>query len=193
MTDTSAQAKWDARYRDAVVGESAPVRVLTDYAHLLPAHGKALDLACGLGANALFLAERGLTVEAWDIAPSAIEKLARYARERNLPIRATVRDVVDSPPPADGFDVIVVGRFLERRLAPALARALRPGGLLYYETFVQEAVAGGGPSNPAFRLAPNELLRLFDGLRIRVYREEGRIGDISRGLRDLAQLVGQRN
>jgi SAM-dependent methyltransferase len=185
------RAKWDRRHGEAAeIGE--PAGVLTENAHLLPGRGRALDLACGRGANALFLAAAGLETHAWDLSPVAIERLGRAAVERGLSLSAEVRDVIARPPPAASFDLIVVSYFLERRLAPALADALRPRGLLLYETFVREAVSDCGPSNPAFRLDDNELLRLFAGLRVRFYREEGRIGDPARGYRDLAMLVAEK-
>lgn len=183
--------KWDARYREAErIPE--PARVLAENHHLLPAAGSALDLACGLGENALSLAAAGLAVTAWDLSPVAIERLKAEAQRRGLAVTAEVRDVQARPPGPESFDVILVAHFLDRDLIPAIAAALRPGGLLLYQTFTREAVNACGPSNPDFRLAPNELLRLFPGLLVRVYREEGRLGDLTRGTRDLALLVAQR-
>jgi tellurite methyltransferase len=183
--------KWDRRHGSAEA-MPAPAAVLRENLHLLPARGTALDLACGLGANALLLARHGLTVTAWDLSPVAIARLGSLASELALPIAAEVRDVCAEPPPACTFDCILVAHFLERPLAPALAAALRPGGLLFYQTFARDAVNGRGPSDPCFRLATNELLHLFPGLTLRFYREEGRLGDLSRGTRDLVQLIGQR-
>jgi tellurite methyltransferase len=182
---------WDERYR---ASETAPLpaQVLVDWAHLLPVHGRALDLACGLGGNALWLAERGLRVCAWDLSAAAIERLSALAASRGCSMETDVRDLTARPPDPDSFDLIVVAHFLDRELAPAIAAALRPGGLLCYQTFNREPVSTRGPSNPAYRLAPNELLELFRGLVVRVYRDEGRIGDTSQGLRDLAQLIAQR-
>lgn len=183
--------KWDARYRDAQ-GIPHPAQVLSENLHLLPPGGRALDLACGPGENALLLARHGLAVTAWDLSPVAIEHLGHQAASDGLAVTAEVRDVRARPPAAASFDVMVVAHFLDRSLAPALSDALRPGGLLFYQTFTREAVGDCGPGNPQFRLAPNELLRLFPGLLVRVYREEGRVGDVSRGTRDLALLVAQR-
>lgn len=185
------QARWDARYRESS-RPAAPARVLVAHAHLLPASGRALELACGLGANALFLAARGLRVSAWDLSSVAIERLARQASARGLALGTEVRDVLAEPPPAGAFDVVVVARFLERSLAPAIAGALRPGGLLYYQTFTRTRVDDTGPDSDAYRLADNELLRLFAGLRVLAYREEGRVGNLTRGLRNQAYLVAQR-
>jgi SAM-dependent methyltransferase len=184
--------KWNRRYLDAQVGDSRPVQVLSDYAHLLPAHGAALDLACGLGANALLLAARGLDTAAWDISTVAVDKLNSHARGHDLPLRAEVRDLPRHPPAENHFDVIVVGRYLERSLCPAIQAALKPGGLLYYQTYTRSQVHPGGPSNPAFRLARNELLYLFAELEVVAYREEDTLGDTARGLRDEAWLVAQR-
>ncbi len=189
--ETTRRCRWEVRYRTAE-GEPQPARVLRELGFLLPQQGQALDLACGRGGNALLMAAQGLAVTAWDYAEAAIEDLRERASARGLPIRAEVRDVCAEPPPPDTFDVIVVSYFLERGLAPALAEALRPGGLLFYETFVREAVGSGGPTNPDFRLAPNELLQLFAGLRVIDYREHARFGDTTQGQRDIATLVAMR-
>ncbi|KPV39129.1 methyltransferase type 12 [Thiohalorhabdus denitrificans] len=183
---------WDKRYRERSVGDSDPVAVLEDNRHLLPAGGMALDLACGLGANAVLLAEQGLKTFAWDRSSVAVEKLAAWSRENLLPITAEVRDVVVWPPEPGRFDVIVVGHFLERQLAGALRDALNPGGLLFYQTFTQTRVSDRGPRTERFRLADNELLHLFADLQVLVYREEGRVGDTARGVRDEAQLVARK-
>lgn len=184
--------KWDRRHREAPeIG--SPAEVLVENAHLLPAGGSALDLACGRGANALWLAEHTrLDVHAWDFSATAIDRLRREAELRGLRVDARVRDVIGEPPPAAGFDVIVVGYFLERALFPRLAAALRPGGLLCYQTFTRDAVSDRGPQTLEWRLDVNELLALLPGLIVRAYREEGTLGDTTRGLRDVAGVVAQR-
>lgn len=187
----SLRLKWDQRYRLAE-GLPDPALVLLEHEHLLPPGGVALDLACGLGANALWLAARGFRVKAWDLSPVAIERLSAQARARGLAVDAALRDVIADPPAPESADLIVVAHFLHRDLAPAIAAALRPGGVLFYQTFSREAVSDCGPSDPAYRLAPNELLDLFPGLVVRAYRDEGRLGDRTRGIRDIALLVAQR-
>lgn len=189
MSSDERQAKWETRYRELTDHPLQAARVLRDNTFLLPSRGEALDLACGRGGNALFLAERGLDVTAWDFATGAIKALQEGANERGLSLKAEVRDVISEPPQAAGFDVICVSYFLDRDLAPAIKAALRPGGLLFYETFVRAAVSEQGPGNPQYRLAPNELLHLFAGLQVVDYREHARIGDLSRGQRDVASLV----
>lgn len=185
------QKKWDNRYTVAK-GKPRVARVLQENRHLLPTSGDALDLACGLGANALLLAQAGLAVQAWDLSSVAINALRSRAAAEWLQVQAAVRDVGEQPPMPASFDVIVVSYFLQRALAPALCAALRPGGLLFYQTFVKDKVYQQGPTNPDFLLTENELLTMFAPLRLRVYHEAGTLGDITQGLRNEALFVGQK-
>jgi tellurite methyltransferase len=186
------QHQWDERYREqGNASVFAPALVLTQNAHLLPDAGTALDLACGRGANAIFLAQRGLRVSAWDYSAIAIEQLEQYAQQYSIKLLAEVRDVVSDPPAKQSFDIIVVSRFLERSIIPQLSAALKPQGLIFYQTFITEKSPAIGPNNPDYLLQANELLALFAGLRIRVYREEGLLGDLTHGFRNEAMLVAQ--
>ena len=188
----TSKTKWNERYRCAT-GEARAARVLAENLHLLPAGGRALDLACGLGGNAILLAQQGLEVVAWDIAEVAIASLQELAHAQQVAVQAEVRDVEANPPEPESFDVIVVSYFLERNIIPALIQALRPGGLIFYQTFTRQHVSGRGPQNPAYRLSNQELLRLFSILDVLVYREEGGAGALQAGYRDEAQLVGQKS
>ena len=191
QVESPDQVRWDARYRDSdKVPE--PALVLSEFQHLLPRSGEALDLACGLGGNALLLAAHGLKTHAWDISPVAIDRVKQEAASRGVDVETQVRDVVAAPPEPASFDVIVVSRFLERKLVPSLIQALRPGGLIYYHTFTIDRVRDTGPKNPEYRLADNELLALLASLRLIIYREEGLAGDLSKGVRGEAMLVAQR-
>jgi SAM-dependent methyltransferase len=187
----SIKEKWNKRYRDAA-GEGQASRVLRENLHLLPGSGRALDLACGLGGNAVLLAQQGLKVDAWDIADVAIAALQDIALKRRLPLQAEVRDVEIQPAKTDTFDVIVVSYFLDRDIIPALVGALKPGGLIYYQTFTQQRVSDRGPRRAEFRLADQELLQLFSGLQVLFYREEGCVGDVQKGFRDEAMFIGRK-
>lgn len=191
MCHTSIKAKWNERYRTAT-GEQQAARVLKENLHLLPDNGRALDLACGSGGNSILLAQQGLKVDAWDIADVAIAALQDAALQRQLSIQAEVRDVEANPPVRETFDVIIVSYFLDRNIIPALIDALKPGGLIYYQTFTRQHVSDRGPQQAAFRLAEQELLHLFSGLQIMFYREEGCVGDVQKGFRDEAMLVGRK-
>jgi tellurite methyltransferase len=184
--------QWEARHSASggVLGPAAAV--LIENEHFLPRQGRALDLACGSGRNALWLAGQGLETHAWDWSASALRHLREAARQRGLAVATAERDVFAHPPAPCSFDVIVVSHFLDRGLAEPLMAALRPQGLLFYQTFTKERVGAGGPCNERFLLQPNELLHLFAALRILVYREEGQVGDVGRGFRNEALLVAQR-
>jgi len=188
----SMKDKWNARYREAQHSMPTAAAVISENLHLLPESGNALDLACGLGGNALLLAERGLDVQAWDISDIAIQNLSQRATEDGLSVNAQVCDIESQMLPADTFDVIAVSYYLDRNLFAALKTALRPGGLIFYQTFSQMAVTQRGPANPVYRLAKQELLQAFSSLDIVLYREESTLGDTQSGYRDEAMFIGCR-
>ena len=190
MSNTE-QVKWDRVYTGGSGSCATACRVLSAHSHLLPAGGTALELACGRGANALYLAARGFTTHAWDISPVAIKALSERARCNGLSLLAQQRDVSARPPTAQTFDVIVVSRFLDRAIAPAICAALRHNGMLFYQTFTREKVSDSGPNNPAYLLEANELLRLFRSLHLVYYHEEGTTGDLDQGFRNEAMLIAR--
>jgi len=187
------QDKWDRIYREAADGDVPAAAVLRDNRHLLPRRGSALDLACGRGGNALLLAAAGLETHAWDLSVVAVEDLSARAARRSLALHAVQRDACAAPPAPDSFDVIAVSHFLDRQLCPALAAALRDNGLLFYQTFTEDKDPDVGPKNPDYILRRGELLTLFAGLRPVLYREEGRLGDLTQGFRNEAILVARKD
>ncbi len=184
--------KWDAIYAQLDVENSLPVSVLTENEFLLPKAGTALDLACGVGANALFLARHGMTVTGWDISIVAIDKLSTHATQQGLNINACQEKINVESFTGSSFDVIVVSRFLDRTLSDAIIEALKPEGLLFYQTFTREKMMQNPPNNPDYLLTENELLTLFSPLRVIFYRENALIGEPLRGLRNETQFVGQK-
>ncbi len=185
------KSKWDKRYQ-TISGEITAAEVLSENLHLLPASGDALDLACGLGGSALLLAEAGLRSHAWDISDVALQAVAEEAKKQNLKVITHQQDVEQNPPVENSFDVIVVSYFLNRKLCGNLAKALRPGGVLFYQTFCQEKLSDRGPDKSRFLLERNELLLLFSGLKALYYREDNRCGNLDKGQRDTAQFIGQK-
>lgn len=152
---------------------NAPCRWLVDNSHLLPPAGDALDLACGSGRHAIWLAEAGFSTTAVDRDATAVEALNREAARRGWPLRAKVVDLESGQPflDPDTFDVVVGFHYLHRPLFPALVAALRPGGVLVYETFTRGQALRGKPTNPAFLLEPGELGELVRPLDILARRE----------------------
>jgi SAM-dependent methyltransferase len=184
--------KWNIRYEQAHVPNQV-IDVLRDNIHLLNGEGISLDLACGLGGNALRLAELGYESHAWDISDTAIGKVNEFAAERQLTLCTRRCDIAEGLLDENSFDVIIVSRFLCRSLISEIARSLKPQGLIFYQTFIQEQLdTAEGPQNNDFRLYRNELLGFFNQLTIRYYREEGVIGDVNRGFRNEAMLVAQK-
>lgn len=167
----AARNKWDARYRDNDSKSNTVAAVLTHNQQLLPKNGRALDIATGFGGNALFLAKAGLQVDAWDISPVAIAKLKAGAEQQGIVVSAMVRDIIAQPPQEESYDVIVVSRFLKRELCPAISAALKPGGLLFYQTYMQDKKGDVGPTNPRFLLKDGELPLLFSALEMIIYEE----------------------
>ena len=150
-----------------------PARWLTDHADMLPTSGWALDVACGRGRNALWLAERGLRMHAVDRDEEAIRALGDEARALGLPLTAETLDLErgDRVLAIAAYDVIVVVHYLHRPLFPQLIAALRPGGVLVYDTFTTAQAARGKPTNPGFLLKPGELCELVKPLEIVAERE----------------------
>ena len=190
MSDADRR-KWDERYRQG--GYSArpwPSAFLEDCADLLPTTGRALDLACGAGRNALFLARRGLTVDAVDISAEALAR--GQAAAGDLPIRWLRQDLDDGFDADCRYDVIVNIRYVNVRLVEGLRGALRDGGLLIVEQHLETAEEGViGPTNAAYRVAAGYLARLGRGLAIERC-EEGLFVDPDGGKAALARLAGRR-
>lgn len=124
--------------------------------------GVVLDVACGSGRHARWLAELGFEVEAVDRDPTLF-----FSPPPGVRLRGADLEAGTWPFPGQRFDAIVVTNYLHRPLLPTLVEALETGGLLVYETFAQGNERFGKPSNPDFLLAPGELLQAVQG-RLRV-------------------------
>jgi dihydroneopterin aldolase len=164
------------RTRPALALDPAPAQFLKDSLPLLP-HGQVLDLACGRGRNALFLASRGFTVEAIDRDEQAMAELKAAAHQQGLTsITTRVMELENAGRPPEiqpaRYDVILGFFYLHRPLFPSLLAALKPGGVLVYETFlIDNHLRRRHPRRREFCLEHNELLGLAHGLRILHYDE----------------------
>ncbi len=144
---------------------------LQRWAHLLPAGGRALDLACGSGRHLRWLADLGLQATGVDRDSAALAASADLAASGQ--VRLVAADVEAGPWPLPGqlFDVVVVTNYLWRPLWPHLLASLAPGGLLLYETFADGNQTVGKPSRADFLLQPGELISRCAGLRIVAYED----------------------
>jgi 2-polyprenyl-3-methyl-5-hydroxy-6-metoxy-1,4-benzoquinol methylase len=170
--DRRTREKWDARYADeAYVYGEEPLPLLVEFAHLLPAAGHALDIACGEGRNAVFVAGRGLDTLALDISAEGLRKAQRLAARRGVSIRVSLTDLERHPLPDGPFDVVVCAHYKQRALCAPITAALAPGGVLFVELHtVQNLLYHARPSRP-FLVEPNELLSWFPALRLVHYQE----------------------
>jgi SAM-dependent methyltransferase len=132
------------------------------------AGGRVLDVACGQGRHLRRLASLGFSVVGVDRDGAALSALAAL---RGVEVR--IADIERGPWPfAPGeFDGVVVTNYLHRPLFPHLVAALRPGGILIYETFALGNERYGRPSNPDFLLEPGELLRRTEPLAVAAFEQ----------------------
>jgi SAM-dependent methyltransferase len=145
----------------------APSPWITRWAALIRPGGVVLDLACGSGRHARWLARMGFEVSAVDRDTSAFA-------QPPAGVALLEADLESGPWPYPGvaFDGIVVANYLHRPLLPILVESLVPGGVLLYETFARGNERFGKPSNPDFLLRPGELLEAVHGhLRVLAYED----------------------
>ena len=159
------RSKWNQRYHgEGLFHGSAPSRLLEQNMALLESYipgRRALDLACGEGRNAIFLARRGFRVTALDIAEQGIEKGRRRAAEEGLEVDFQVMDLERDAIEGE-FDLVLNVNFLLRGLIPGLVAHLSPGGLVFFLTILNTPAFAGG-RNPAHLLEPGELEGVFAG------------------------------
>lgn len=187
-----AERYWDERYRaEETAPERGPASFLVAHRFLLPPRGRALDVAMGTGRNALYLASLGYEVTGIDVSGVAVERCRQEAARRGLRIEAVHADLESYRLPQAAYDVVINFYYLQRNLAPQLEGALRPGGVLVFESFTREQRRfGWGPQNDEFLLRPGELREMFAGLDVLAYREGLVEGD--RGTKAVAGLVGRK-
>lgn len=164
---------WNKRYdTETYILGKEPVEFLKEYINILP-RGKALDIAMGEGRNAVFLAKNGFEVDGCDVSDIAVKKTLKLAKENNVRVNAFVADLEIYKLPKDTYDVVACFYYLQRSLIPQIKEALKPGGMVIYETYTIENWERGfeGPKNKDYLLKTNELLDLFKDLTIIYYRE----------------------
>ena len=167
----SDREKWDAKYQglEYITGEE-PSEWLSTNEDCLQGKGSALDIASGEGRNAVFAAGKGYQTMAVDISNVGLSKALTLAKKKKVTIKTRVVDLDDWDFGENAFDLILCFNFLDRRIFSGIRNALKPGGLVFYETFTIDYLKYSD-----FRrdwvLEHNELLDIFHDFRIFRYRE----------------------
>jgi tellurite methyltransferase len=182
--------KWNALYNsDPKRSEPQTAHaLLKSHIDLLPAHGLALDIACGTSSTGRYLASRKWRVIGLDVAVNALRMAQGQARKDALSISFAVLDLSDPWLPESTFDVILDFYFLSRPLFTLYKKTLNPGGMLFFETFVWQP---GIEMNPEHYLQPDELRTAFIDWDILHYEESTQV-HTSDKMRKIAQLVARR-
>jgi tellurite methyltransferase len=165
--------RWDQKWAEMVSKPFSLHPLLATNAGLLSG-GKALDLACGLGQNSIWLAGHGYQVLGIDISAVALSEAMIRARKFYGPDHLVFAqmDLDRWSLPSNSFDFVCVFRFLNRQLFPGIKAGLRPGGLLFYSTRHVGLLNRQPGANRDFLLQPDELITEFAGWEI-VHYEEG--------------------
>lgn len=158
---------WNARYsgREHIIKEPFPLLVST-IERLRP--GRALDLACGTGRHAIFLAERGWQVVAVDAASVGIELAKQTAQSRGVQVDWRVADLErgEFEIEREAYDLICVFYYLQRDLFPQIRAGISRGGHIVAAINMVDESPGLKPMSPNFLLEPGELRAEFRGWEI---------------------------
>ena len=187
---TADRDKWNQRYAEGAYSDRMhPSALLERWADQI-APGRALDVACGAGRNALWLAERGFAVDAIDISATGLAKARQAAEKRRLSVKLIEHDL-DQPLELDvDYQLILMIRYVDLPLLQQLGEHLAPGGWLICEEHMLSDADVIGPGNPAFRVAPGALSAAVAGLEI-LSEEEGVVREPDGRLAALSQLVAR--
>jgi len=170
---TDDRVRWDNQHLNSPGTErpSAFLREMVESDAWPVLRGKALDIACGNGRNAIYLAQRGFAVSALDISSVALAEGRQRAQQQDLSIDWRQCDLEAGALVSGDFDLIICFNYLQRSLFGPMRQALKPGGHVIFETYLMDQAAIGHPKNPEYLLQHNELLDCFRGFRILFYRE----------------------
>ncbi|WP_318502451.1 class I SAM-dependent methyltransferase [Bacillus sp. T3] len=176
----NSKSKWNKKYQERVVNlpKLTPNGRLTNLSPYLKG-GLALDLACGLGANSLFLAQSNYEVQAIDLSDVAVNYLNEQAREQSLPIKVKVCDLTDKNElhfKQEKFDLVVITYYLDRSLFPLVKMTVKQGGYFFMETYFVSAENNNREISDHYKLLPNELLMEFGNWSVLFYEENEQEG-----------------
>ncbi len=172
--------KWDRRYAAEPADFDSPDEFLLEHAGLLTS-GRALDLASGMGANSVFLAQKGYHVDALDISFVALSRLKAESCRRGLDIRCAAVDLDCFPLPLARYDLVIVFYFFSESLIGPIKDSLKPRGMLIYATFNERHTSLRPEFNPVYLLKPTALADYFMNFEVLIHETDaGEAQNISR-------------
>ena len=159
--------KWEHRYQRKEHGNDLiPDSVLVEYSGLFKRNQLIVDLACGTGRNAVYLAKLGCFTVALDFSQEALRRCQSLAENHGVKLHPVAADLAYYRLPDDSADAIVCFNYLNRNLASNIQSALKPNGLLLMRTFNVNFLKRNSRFNPDYVLHPGELTRMFDGMNV---------------------------
>lgn len=177
---------------------NGPSTFLLKYGKHIP-QGRVLDLACGSGRHSLHLAKSGYKVVGLDRNAEALATLSKMAQEEDLSNLTTqeldLENDPNNPPPLgeNEYSGVLVFNYLYRPIFSNIIQALKPGGLLIYETFlIDNHHKFQHPRRKEFCLQHNELLQLTHGLRVIHYEEGQHSDDAGQSATFTARIVAEK-
>lgn len=194
---------WNTRFQtENYVYGREPNAFLTEFQKKIKISGDALAIAEGEGRNAVYLAEQGMNVTAWDYAESGLTKTNKLADERGVVVSTELVDLIEANWSKAKWDEIVCifGHFpaeLRQKTLQGVNEAVKPGGYFLTEVYshYQIPYKSGGPQELDFLYKPEEFLKVFAEWRIihffmgEVVRHEG---ELHNGVSHVIQFVGQK-
>lgn len=164
------QIKWDKKYKETPkLLEKRDVGIKLKEAIKYSKVGLALDIACGVGKNSIFLAQNNFDVESLDISKVALDVLNKH----NYPnITTVLKDLDGFEPEENKYNLIVMTNFLDRDMIPKLAKGLNLNGILFIETYMEHESNTKKSSNSNYLLKEGELKTFFnDDYKVLNYSE----------------------
>ena len=170
--DLKDRDRWNEKYKQ---GWRTSLNATLLRFYQLASKGKALDIACGSGDNSIFLAEKGFSVDAFDISDEAIKIANALALKRGVKVNLLMSDIESFPFKGEYYDLIINFYFLDRNSFSKITASLKQGGLLIFETYNEKHLLSKPSFNRSYLLREGELRKVFKELEIVYYEEASNI------------------
>lgn len=201
---SDAARTWDSRYStDEYIFGTEPNRWLHQHTDVLPDRGRVLCVADGEGRNSVWLAGRGLNVDAFDVSATGIEKARRLAQQKGVAVNYTLADCDGFAWPVQTYDAVVAifvqfaDPVMRARLFSNMIASLKPGGIVLLQGYTPKQLEyrTGGPPEISHLYTPEMLRESFAALNIselHAYEEVMKEGSRHQGMSALLGMVAHR-